>query len=104
VPREGLVVHVNEMLADIQAALLVRATSFRDAHIHDPKDYAGLCDAVQDGWAFSFWCEGTDCEAKVKEDTKATTRCIPLDQKSGEGKCIVCGRKSKRKVYFSRAY
>ena len=66
-------------------AMLARATAFRDANIHDPKDYEELKQIVQDGWAFSWWCGSKECEAKVKEDTKATTRNIPLDQPDGEG-------------------
>ncbi len=105
VPQENLAATVGDMLVTIQAALLERATAFRDAHIHDPKDYAGLVEAVQDGWAFSWWCESRECEAKVKEDTKASTRCIPINgQPGGEGICIVCGQPAKRKVYFARAY
>ena len=56
------------------------ATEFRDANIHDPKDYEELKEVVKDGWAFSWWCGSKECEAKVKEDTKATTRVIPFDQ------------------------
>ena len=52
----------------------------------------------------AYWCESLECEAKVKEDTRATTRNIPLNQPDTEGTCIVCGRPSKRKVYFARAY
>jgi prolyl-tRNA synthetase len=60
---------------------------------------------VQKGWAFSWWCEAAACEAKVKEDTKAATRCIPLEgQPGGEGECIVCGKPAKRKVYFAKSY
>jgi prolyl-tRNA synthetase len=59
---------------------------------------------VQDGWAFSYWCESTECETKVKEEAKATTRNIPFDQPEQEGTCIVCGKPSKRKVYFAKAY
>jgi prolyl-tRNA synthetase len=84
--------------------MLERATAFRDSHIFDPKDYAELIEVVQNGWAYSFWCESSECEAKVKEDTKATTRCIPLGQEEGPGKCIVCGKDAKHKVYFARAY
>ena len=95
---------VNGLLAEIQAALLQRATEYRDANIHEPRDYEDLKRIVMDGWAFAYWCESTECETKVKEDTKATTRNIPLDQPEGEGTCIVCGKPSKRKVYFARAY
>ena len=105
VSQENLATTVSEMLVTIQAALLARATAFRDANIHDPKDYAELTQVVQNGWAFSWWCEGKACEAKVKEDTKAGTRCIPINgQPGGEGKCIVCGQPAKRKVYFARSY
>jgi prolyl-tRNA synthetase len=104
VPQENLAAAVSELLTAIQAALLERATAFRDAHIHDPKDYAELTRVVADGWAFSWWCESKACEARVKEDTKASTRCIPLEQPGGTGNCIVCGQPAKRKVYFARSY
>jgi prolyl-tRNA synthetase len=95
---------VGRILIEIQDALLVRATAFRDANIHDPKNYDELKSVVADGWAFSWWCEGKQCEAKVKEDTKATTRIIPLDQPEGRGACVVCGQPAKKKVIFARAY
>lgn len=102
--QTGLAEVVKNLLTDIHASLLARATAFRDSHIFDPKDYNELKEVVQHGWAFSYWCESAECEAKVKEDTKATTRCIPLNQEEGHGKCIVCGRDARRKVYFARAY
>ncbi|MDI6769277.1 MAG: proline--tRNA ligase [Anaerolineales bacterium] len=110
VPQAGLAAVVADLLTDIQKSLLERATAFRDSHIFDPKDYSELTEVVQNGWAYSFWCESSECEAKVKEDTKATTRCIPLDREKGHtltgagGKCIVCGKDAKRKVYFAKAY
>ena len=103
-PQAGLAALVNNLLADIQKSLLDRATTFRDSHIYDPKDYTELIEVVQHGWAYSYWCESPECEAKVKEDTKATTRCMPLDQDAGKRKCIVCGEEAKYKVYFARAY
>jgi prolyl-tRNA synthetase len=104
VPQSGLDSAVSGLLVDIQASLLKRATEFRDANIHEPKDYEDLKKIVTDGWAFSYWCESRECEAKVKEDTKATTRNIPFDQPTEAGTCIVCGKPSKRKVYFAKAY
>ncbi len=68
VSQENLAATVSQMLVTIQQALLERATAFRDAHIHDPKDYDELKQVVQNGWAFSYWCESKECEAKVKED------------------------------------
>ncbi len=104
IPQAGLAASVVDLLVDIQKSLLERATAFRDSHIFEPKDYAELIEVVKNGWAYSYWCELTECEAKVKEDTKATTRCIPLDQDVAVGKCIVCGKEAKHKVYFARAY
>jgi prolyl-tRNA synthetase len=104
VPQTGLLSVINLLLSDIQTSLLARATIFRDANIHYPKDYEDLKAIVADGWAFSYWCESKECEIKVKEDAKATTRNIPFEQPKETGTCIVCGKPSKRKVYFARAY
>lgn len=95
---------VSRLLNEIQSSLLKRATEYRDANIHNPKDFEELKKVVQDGWAFSYWCESTACEKKVKEEAKTTTRNIPFNQPEQEGTCIVCGKPSKRKVYFARAY
>lgn len=95
---------VSGLLDDIQSSLLKRATEYRDANIHNPKDFEELKQVVQDGWAFSYWCESKECEKKVKDEAKATTRNIPFNQPEQEGICIVCGKPSKRKVYFARAY
>jgi len=103
-PQENLSVQVASLLETIQIALLDRATAFRDAHIFDPKNYDELKEVVQQGWAFSWWCGDKDCEAKIKEDTKATVRCVPLEQPGGSGYCIYCGKPAKEKVHFSRAY
>ena len=104
IPQEGLSTAVGKALEDIQTALLEKARAFRDAHIFDPKDYAELKEVVQNGWAFSWWCGSGECEAKIKEDTRATTRCIPLDQPGGTGRCIYCGAEATEKVYFAKAY
>jgi prolyl-tRNA synthetase len=104
VSQDQLSSQVAAALEDIQAALFQRALDFRQANTYDPQDYEELKQVVQKGWAFSWWCGSAECEAKVKEDTKATTRCIPLDQPGGSGPCIVCGRESTEKVYFARAY
>jgi prolyl-tRNA synthetase len=96
---------VSQLLLEIQDAMLARATVFRDDNIHEPSTYADLKEVVADGWAFSWWCGSNECEAKVKEDTKATTRNIPLEgQPGGTSQCIVCGEKADKKVYFAKAY
>jgi prolyl-tRNA synthetase len=105
VSQDGLTTTVANLLTTIQQALLAKATAFRDSNMHDPKDYAELVKVVQNGWAFSYWCERKECETKIKEETKASSRCIPLaGQPEEAGKCIVCGETAKRKVYFAKAY
>lgn len=104
VPQTQLASQVGETLNNIQSALFQRALEFRQANTFEPKDYEELKEAVQKGWAFAWWCGSAECEAKVKEDTKATTRCIPLEQPGGSGPCIVCGGRSSEKVIFARAY
>jgi prolyl-tRNA synthetase len=104
VSQDGLVQTVTEVLKDIQASMLARATAFRDEHIFEVNDYNELTEAVQKGWALAWWCGSPDCETKVKEDTKATTRCIPLDQPVGSGHCAICGAPAPEKIYFARAY
>lgn len=95
---------VSNLLSEIQQSLYTRAYEFRRANIYDPKNYDELKQIVQNGWAFSYWCGRAECEAKVKEDTKATTRCMPLNQVDRDGVCICCGKPAKEKVYFARAY
>jgi prolyl-tRNA synthetase len=104
VSQDHLIGQVAELLADIQASLFDRAKTFRDEHIFEPKDYEELKEFVKNGWAYTWWCGRAECEARVKEDTRATTRCIPLEQPGGTGKCIVCGEDATEKVYWARAY
>lgn len=95
---------VAELLQSIQASMFEKALAFRRAHTFDPQDYNELKAAVEKGWAFSWWCGDPVCEAKVKDETKASTRCIPLEQEPGQGTCIVCGKPATEKVIFGRAY
>src|SRR3989338_7418446 len=104
VPQEGLGALVAETLADIHASLYDRALAFRKANTHDPRDYGEFKQVVEKGWAFSWWCGGRECEAQIKEDTKATTRNIPLEQPGGSGQCIHCGQPAKEKAIFAKAY
>ncbi len=95
---------VAETLQSIQASLFERALAFRRTHTFEPKDYTELKSVVENGWAFSWWCGDAECEARVKDETKATTRCIPLEQEPGQGVCIICGKPASEKAIFGRAY
>jgi prolyl-tRNA synthetase len=104
IPQSDIAAQVKTTLAEIQKAMLECARNFRDSHIHDPRNYDELKEVVQNGWAFSWWCGSDTCETAIKEDTKATTRCIPIDQPGGSGRCIYCGAPASEKVYFAKAY
>ncbi len=104
VAQANLVPEVKGLLDAIQSSLLQRATEYRDAHIHEPAGYDEFKQIVADGWAYAWWCGSAACEAKIKEETRATTRCIPADQPEGHGSCIYCGRPATERVYFARAY
>lgn len=104
IPQSEIAVRVGELLEDVQASLLKRATEFRDSHIFDPRNYEEFKDVLNKGWAFSWWCGERECEAQIKEETRATTRCIPFDQPGGSGTCIHCGKPAQEKAYFARAY
>ena len=104
VTQTQIAAQVEDMLATIQKSIYEQALAFREDNTYDPKDYAEFIEVMKKGWALSWWCESEACETKVKEDTKATTRCVPLDQPAGEGKCIVCGQRATKKIYFARAY
>jgi len=104
VPQEGLAAAVTTALDEIQRALLERARAFREAHTSEPRNYQEFQAAIETGFARAFWCGNADCEAKIKEQTKATVRCIPLEQGGGEGVCIRCGQPAKDRGIFGRAY
>jgi prolyl-tRNA synthetase len=105
VPMAALASAVGGILDTIQANMLAAAATFRDANIHAAKDYEALRQIVADSWAKAYWCGELACEAKIKEDTRATNRCIPLDQEgAGSGSCIVCGEPAKEWSYWARAY
>jgi prolyl-tRNA synthetase len=112
VPQEGIATGVSQMLDQIQKALFDRALAFREANTAEPSDYGEFKAAVEKGFAYSWWCGSGECEEKIKEETKATMRCIPIDQTlggqrpapSGTGKCVLCGQAAQEKAIFGRAY
>jgi prolyl-tRNA synthetase len=95
---------IQKLLLEIQQSLHDKALAFRKSNTHDAKTYDELKKAVEGGFAFSFWCGSADCEAKIKEDTRATMRCIPLEQEPASGKCVYCGQPASTRAIFARAY
>ncbi len=104
VPQSGIAEAVAQMLDAIHKALYRRALDFREANTVNPKDYSEFRAAVEKGFAHSFWCGDAQCEKGVKEETKATLRCIPLGQPKESGICIRCGKTAQQRAYFAKAY
>lgn len=104
VQQAGIGAAVTAALEEIQKALHDRALEFRKANTVETSEYEEFKKAVEKGFALSWWCGGGDCEAKIKEETKATMRCIPLDQERGDGKCVYCGQAAHDKAIFAKAY
>ena len=92
------------MLDTIQADMLKRATAFRDANTFEPTSYEAFQEVVEEGFARARWCSNEACEDKVREDTQATIRCIPIEQPDGDGNCIVCSAAAEEIAIFARAY
>src|SRR5271167_2390869 len=97
VAQQGIAAAVAQLLQEIQQALYDRALEFRKAHTVEPADYGEFKQAVEKGFALAWWCGGGQCEEKIKEETKATMRCIPLDQPGGSGNCVYCGKPAHEK-------
>jgi prolyl-tRNA synthetase len=104
VKQNSLLDAVHETLSSVQESLYQRALAFRNANTHDAQDYAQFKTVVEKGFALSYWCGKRECEAQIKEETKATTRCIPLEQTGKEGFCIRCGQPAKERIVFAKAY
>jgi prolyl-tRNA synthetase len=104
VAQQGIARAVAQMLEEIQRSLYDRALAFRQANTVEPANYGEFKNAVEKGFAFTWWCGSSACENSIKEETKATMRCIPLDQPGGSGKCVYCGQAAREKAIFARAY
>ncbi|MGD2253101.1 MAG: proline--tRNA ligase [Anaerolineales bacterium] len=104
VPQKGLATTLTAQLDDLHKSLYERALAFRQANTLAPEDYDQFKEVLKNGWADVWWCGEADCEDSIKQDTKATVRCIPLDQPGGQGECIRCGHAAKERALFSRAY
>lgn len=103
-PLAGLPQAVERLLGEIHQSLHDRALAFRNANTKEPANFEEFKASVESGFASAFWCSASDCEAKIKEETKATMRCIPLDQPGGSGACIFCGKPATERAIFGKAY
>jgi prolyl-tRNA synthetase len=92
------------LLKDIHAAMVERAIALREANTRGVGSYDEFKEAVTTGFARAPWAGNSDDEARIKEETKATLRCIPFDQPSSPGRCFFSGRPANQIAIFGRAY
>lgn len=114
IPRDQFVNTVVEVLDQIQDNLFDRALRFREENtvtIDTSDDFNAYFTPkstkkpeIHGGFAFSHWCGAQACEEEMKSNLSVTIRCIPLDGEQEDGRCVVCGKESKRRVVFAKAY
>jgi prolyl-tRNA synthetase len=97
---------VTVLLGEIQANMFEKAKTFRAENTYRTDDYEEFKKIIEEkrGLLLSRWCGDSDCEQAIKEDTKATIRCLPFDMEIEPGKCLRCGTQSTKLAYFARAY
>ena len=106
VPMEGLTEYISSLLVTIQQAMYDKALAYREQHITRAdtlSEFERLLDE-KGGFILAHWDGTAATEEAIKDKTKATIRCIPLDNPPEEGECILTGRPSKQRVLFARAY
>jgi len=105
VPFESLQSEIKRILDDIQSNLLKKAKESLSENTRITDDYKEFKEIIDSkrGFIISPWCGDQACEEKVKEETRATIRCIPFKEQ-GQGKCLACGKEDSKRVYFARAY
>ena len=106
VSAAGLEKVVASLLDEIQQNIYQRSLKFREENTHYVDDYQTFKETLDQkgGFIYAHWDGSEETEAKIKEETKATIRCIPLEQEKEEGNCIYSGRPSKGRVIFAKAY
>ena len=104
-PFEGIAEVVANTLEEIQTSIYQKALSFRNENTHEVSTWDEFLIQIENGGFISaHWDGSSETEEKIKELTKATIRCIPLDAKEEAGKCILTGNPSNKRVLFARAY
>lgn len=102
---EGLAEHIVSVLDDMQANIFKKALNYRNAHIYECNDYEEFKERIKDGGFFLCHWDGTEeTEARIKEDTQATIRCVPFEFEQTEGVDMVSGKPAKHRVIIARSY
>ena len=107
-PLADVVLRSKSMLQEIQSNLYHQAKAAAESNTRQFDDYAKLCAQMTDegggGFADIYWCGNPACETKIREETRATCRAIPLNQPKQDGICIVCAEPATERAFFAKAY
>ena len=103
---ENIGSEVVKTLEDIQQNIYQKALNFRKENTYYANDWEEFRDIIENkgGFVYAHWDGTSETESKIKDKTKATIRCIPLDDDKENGKCIYSGKPSVRRVIFAKAY
>ncbi len=101
---DGTVDHIAGLMDEIQQNIYNKAKEFRDIRSYKADTYEEFKEKIEHGFVYAHWDETGETEEKIKNETKATIRCVPLDQKREVGKCIFTGKPSVGRVLFAKAY
>ncbi|MBD3724399.1 MAG: proline--tRNA ligase [Flavobacteriaceae bacterium] len=106
VSKEGIVEYIQNLLKEIQTNLFQKALDYRNIHVTEVNSFDEFKEVLEGkgGFVSAHWDGTTETEEKIKELTKATIRCIPLDRIEEAGSCVFTGAPSKGRVYFAKAY
>jgi prolyl-tRNA synthetase len=105
-PQEGLVGHISNLLDTIQNDLFDKAFQFQNERTYTVDTWEEFVDVLENkqGFAVAHWDGTSETEEKIQEMTKATIRCIPLNNPQEDGVCILSGKKSTQRVVFAKSY
>ncbi|MBI3490550.1 MAG: proline--tRNA ligase [Acidobacteria bacterium] len=105
-PMEGLALRLRDLLEDVQRSLLERARQFRDEHTQRAETYEAFKQAMdgRPGFVIAPWCGSADCEARIKAETQATIRNMPIGGRAPAGRCVRCDNPAKTEAWFAKAY
>lgn len=106
VSRDDMLVVTEKMLADMQKDLFAKSKAFTEANTYDVASYDDFKKVMETtrGFIRAFWCEDAACEASIKAETKAATRCLPLSAEKEDGVCVKCGSASHHRWLFGQSY
>jgi len=103
---DGIEETIKKLLETIQLEMLNRAKAHLQSHTYEATDYTSFKKIIEEkpGFVKAMWCGDKECEERIKEETGASSRCMPFEKEELSGTCVCCGKPAKEIVYWGRAY